>query len=146
MPKFGDKNESVTIQEDDANSRGYCEIKAESYMDDPVVGWLVVVKGKGQGCFVRLGYGTNSIGRSNANRVSLNFGDKEISLERHIVLTYDTRQREFFIQQGKGKTQAYVNGFPLSQSTILEDRSTIDLGETRLKLVTLCGPSFDWLN
>lgn len=146
MSKYGDKDENVTIQEDGVVVVGGYQIKVESAMDDPVVGWLVVVQGKGQGCSVRLGYGINSIGRSNTNRVSLNFGDNEISPERHIVLTYDTRQREFFIQQGEGKTLAYVDGFPLSQSTILEDRSTIELGETRLKLVTLCGPNFDWLN
>jgi len=124
----------------------HSEIEAESDMDDPVVGWLVVIRGKGQGCFVRLGYGINSIGRSRTNRVSLDFGDKEISSERHVVLIYDTRQRRFFIQQGEAKAMAYVDGFPLSESTVLEDRSIIEIGETRLKLVTLCGPNFDWLN
>ena len=146
MPKRGNKDDNMKMEDVGAIAEVHCESKIESYMDNPVVGWLVVIKGKGQGCFVRLGYGINSIGRSNTNRVSLNFGDNEISPERHIVLIYDTRQREFFIQQGEGKTLAYVDGFPLSQSTILEDRSTIEIGETRLKLVTLCGPNFDWLN
>jgi len=102
----------------------HSEVEAESDMDDPVVGWLVVIRGKGQG----------------------DFGDKEISSERHVVLIYDTRQRRFFIQQGEAKAMAYVDGFPLSESTVLEDRSIIEIGETRLKLVTLCGPNFDWLN
>ena len=32
-------------------------------MDDPVVGWLVVVEGPGKGRAVQLGYGSNSLGR-----------------------------------------------------------------------------------
>ena len=103
MPKRGNKDDNMRMEGVGAIAEVHCESKVESYMDNPVVGWLVVIKGKGQGCFVRLGYGINSIGRSNTNRVSLNFGDNEISPERHIVLIYDTRQREFFIQQGEGK-------------------------------------------
>ncbi len=34
------------------------------FAEDPVVGWVVVIKGPGRGTSVPLGYGMNSIGRS----------------------------------------------------------------------------------
>ena len=122
------------------------ETQDGSPMDDPVVGWLVVIEGEGQGNFVKLGYGMNSIGRSDTDRVSLNFGDTSISRERHAALTYDTRQREFFLQQGDGKTLTYVNDNPVLQPTEIANGNIIDLGETRLRFVAFCGQEFDWIN
>ena len=45
-------------------------------MDDPTVGWLVVVDGPGKGQVRRLGYGVNSLGRGGKSRVKLDFGDE----------------------------------------------------------------------
>ena len=54
-----------------------------SAMDDPPVGWLVVIKGPGQGRFVALGNGSNSIGRDESERVRIDFGDETISRRGH---------------------------------------------------------------
>lgn len=56
---------------------------AASAMDDPPVGWLVVVRGLGQGRTVTLGHGMNPIGRDRGERVCIDFGDRMISRRRH---------------------------------------------------------------
>lgn len=113
-------------------------------MSDPVVGWLVVVEGEGQGEYLKLGYGMNSIGRSDTDRISLNFGDNSISRERHAVLTYDSRKRTYYLQQGEGKTLTYVDDEPVLQPTSIQSGCVIDLGETKLMFIALCSSSFDW--
>jgi hypothetical protein len=57
--------------------------KENKFSKEPVVGWLVITSGPGRGQSLQLGYGMNSIGRNEAQRVSLDFGDEEISRENH---------------------------------------------------------------
>lgn len=113
-------------------------------MQDPVVGWLVVIDGPGCGEVLSLGYGMNSIGRSDEDRVSLSFGDNEISRTRHAVLTYDPKKRLFYMQQGEGRNLAYIDDEPVLQPTPIESGCNIEIGRTLLKFVAFCGPHFDW--
>ncbi|MEI9893412.1 MAG: FHA domain-containing protein [Chthoniobacter sp.] len=69
--------------------------------EDPVVGWLVIVKGPGRGNAVRLGYGWNSIGRDASQRACLDFGDSQISRLNHAKLLYDPRARKFTLTLGE---------------------------------------------
>lgn len=71
-------------------------------MDDPVVGWLVVVSGPGKDRALTLGYGTNSIGRGETDRVRIDFGDNQILRGGHSTVTYDPRGRTFYVQHGGG--------------------------------------------
>ena len=52
-------------------------------MDDPPVGWLVIVAGPGRGRVATLGNNRNFIGRDRGQRVSLDYGDDTISREGH---------------------------------------------------------------
>lgn len=113
-------------------------------MHDPVVGWLVIVDGPGKGHARELGYGMNSIGRSAEDRVSLDFGDQEISRHGHATVTYDPRGRRFYAQHGGGVNLSYIDDQPLLQPTVLNGGEVIALGNTRLKFIALCGPDFDW--
>ena len=45
----------------------------------PPVGWLVVVRGSGQGKVVTIGSGSNSLGRDPGERICIDFGDETIS-------------------------------------------------------------------
>ena len=113
--------------------------------DGPVVGWLVVVKGPGRGRSVALGYGMNPIGRDAGNRVSIPFGDEEISRKKHAVITYDPRGRKYYLQHGESSNLTYVGETPVLAPTILEGGETIRLGAgTELRFVPLCGADFDW--
>lgn len=113
-------------------------------MDDPVVGWLVVTSGPGKGSALPLGSGTNTIGRSATARVSVDFGDDQISRSAHAIVTYDPRNRDWYVERGQGKNLAYVDDQPVLQPTLLEPHTQIQLGSTSLRFVPLCTKDFDW--
>ncbi len=113
-------------------------------MNDPVVGWLVVVDGPGAGSSLRLGSGQNSLGRGQEARVKLDFGDSQISRSTHAVVTYDPKGNRFYLQQGTGTNLTYLNGNPVLAPTPLPSGSEILLGETTLRFVALCDDSFNW--
>lgn len=113
-------------------------------MDDPVVGWLVVVEGPGKGRAVPLGYGSNSIGRGATDRIKLDFGDEQISRSGHAVVTYDPRGRQYYVQHGGGTNLTYLGDQPVLAPTALPALSHISIGHTVLRFVPLCGAEFDW--
>jgi hypothetical protein len=113
-------------------------------MDDPVVGWLVVVDGPGKGRHLALGYGANSIGRDKTERVVLDFGDDQISRNGHAVVTYDPKGRTFFLQHGGAKNLVYVDDAPVLAPTAIESATQFQLGSTTLRFIPLCGELFDW--
>lgn len=113
-------------------------------MDNPVVGWLVVISGPGKGAARELGYGMNSIGRSSEDRVALDFGDDEISRHGHAMVTYDPRGRRFYAQHGGGVNLSYLDDVPLLQPTLLSGGEVLMIGNTRLKFVPFCSEAFDW--
>lgn len=120
------------------------EEQVDDYIADPVVGWLVVISGPGKGSSHELGYGMNSIGRSADDRISINFGDDQISRFGHAQLTYDPKGRTFYIQHGGGTNLTYLGKDPVLQPAVLKGGETIGIGETVLKFVPLCGPKFEW--
>lgn len=113
-------------------------------MDDPVVGWLVVVEGPGKGKAMELGYGSNSMGRGETSRVQLNFGDTQISRSNHATVTYDSRGRKFYVEKGSGRNLTYLNDEPVLGAIELPAQSHIGIGATVLRFVPLCGDAFDW--
>ncbi|MGR3915005.1 MAG: FHA domain-containing protein [Gammaproteobacteria bacterium] len=120
-------------------------MSATSAMDDPPVGWLVVVAGPGQGNVLTLGNGVNSIGRNASERQSLDFGDEMISRAGHALLTYDPRHKKFYIQHGGGANLIYVDDDqPVLTLRELQSGEHIQIGNTTLRFVALCGELFDW--
>ena len=117
---------------------------ASDAMDDPPVGWLVVVQGPGQGNAVTIGNGSNSLGRDPSERICLDFGDETISRHAHTTITYDPRGKKFYIQHGGGKNLTYMEESPVMLPTELQGFSKIQIGETVLLFVPLCGERFDW--
>ena len=116
----------------------------EDSMDDPVVGWLVVLAGPGKGRTVTLGYGVNSIGRANDERVRIDFGDDQISRRSHAIITYEPRSRKFYVQQGGGTNLVYLDGEAVLTPKELLSFHDIQLGNTTLRFVQFCGADFDW--
>ena len=112
--------------------------------EDPVVGWLVVLAGPGQGQSMKHGYGMNTIGRSSDERVALDFGDEQITRKGHAMLTYDPRGRQFYIQHGGGTNLTYVGDAPVLQPVELKGREVIGIGDTQLVFIPFCGADFDW--
>ncbi len=116
----------------------------KSKMQDPPVGWLVVVDGPGKGNFLTLGYGQNTIGRGESNRLRLNLGDKEISRESNAVATYDPKTRKFYLSPGTGQNLSYLDDEPVLSPTEIKSGAKISLGQTILRLVQFCDKDFDW--
>lgn len=120
---------------------------ASSYddLEDPVVGWVVVVKGPGLGQSVPIGVGMNSLGRDADARVSIAFGDKTISGSDHARLIYDDDTRGFFIAHGSGKSITKLNGQMVATVLPLANYDVIELTKTtHLRFVAFCNEGFDW--
>lgn len=119
-------------------------LAVDNFVVEPVVGWLVVIDGPGKGNFVKLGFGMNAIGRSPESRVSIDFGDDQISRENHALLTYDTKNQKFYIQHGGGANLTYLGTAPVLQPFELKGNEVISIGNTKLYFVALCGEYFNW--
>jgi FHA domain len=113
-------------------------------MEDPVVGWVVVVSGPGQGASLTLGYGMNSIGRAPTERICLDFGDSQISRTSHASITYDPRGKKYFINHGGGKNLTYLGEDPVLTPIELKGGEEVMIGDTTLRFVPFCGEDFDW--
>lgn len=116
----------------------------EDALNNPVVGWLVIIDGPGKGSSHQLGFGANPIGRAESERVSLDFGDSEISRHSHALLTYDPRGNTFYLQNGNSLNLTYLNDEPVLSPCILEAHSKIQLGKTTLCFIPLCTQKFNW--
>lgn len=110
---------------------------------DPVVGWLVCVKGPDMGKDYRLHSGTNFIGRSERMDVCIK-NDTAISRESAASVSYDDRSRTFFIQKGEVRNLIYLNGRALRSDADLAIYDRIEIGNTMLVFVPLCGQQFNW--
>ena len=123
---------------------GRRDADAEPEMGDPVTGWLVVTAGPGRGRSLRLGLGRNEIGRAASASVRLDFGDQQVSRTGHAYVSYDNETRLWYIQQGGGRNLVRLDDRPVLAPTLLQARSVIRIGGTRLLFVPLCGKDFDW--
>ena len=109
-----------------------------------VAGWLVVVGGPGRGRFSAVFDGMNSVGRGADQATQLNFGDETISRSEHAFVTYDYKDRKFYLQHGGKASIVRLNDQPVLQPVELKSGDTIFLGSTTLRFVALCGGAFDW--
>lgn len=113
-------------------------------MNDPPVGWLVIVDGPGKGSVATLGIGRNPIGREPGQRICLNHGDTTISREKHAVIIYDPVNRRFHIAPGEGFNLTYVEDEPVMAPRELEPLTHVKMGNTILRFVPFCGDAFSW--
>ena len=113
-------------------------------MADPPAGWLAIVDGPGRGRVATLGIGVNAIGRDPAQRVSLDHGDEMISRTNHAAITYDPKGRRFYVQHGGGTNLTYVDDEPVLAPRELEPGMHVQMGNTVLRFVPLCGADFSW--
>lgn len=112
---------------------------------DPVVGWLVVVKGPGLGRSINIGAGMNVVGRAEGCRVALPFGDQTISGDDHLRIIYDDSSRTFLLAPGTGKNITRVNGQVVTATMALPNRSVIELSKkTVVRFMAFCDDGFDW--
>ncbi len=109
---------------------------------DPVVGWLVCVRGAARGRSFQLYAKVNTIGRSKDNDVCIS-GDETISRE-HARLAYDPKSNSFRIIPGQLTNNMYINDEAVYTPFKLSAYDTIEMGETVLLFVPFCGDRFRW--
>ncbi len=112
---------------------------------DRVTGWLVAISGPGKGKARPIFEGKNSVGRDSEQRIPLDFNDSEISRSEHFFITYERKRREFLISDGVKANLVYLKGeVVLGGAKKLSAGDEIEVGQTRLRFVPLCGPDFSW--
>jgi pSer/pThr/pTyr-binding forkhead associated (FHA) protein len=97
------------------------------------VGELVVIEGAGKGEMRPVFSGTNQVGRSEENRIPLDFGDPTISRLQHAVITYDPGINAFRIYDGGKQNPIHVNGERLTSDRAMQHGDTIRIGMTTLR-------------
>lgn len=110
---------------------------------EPVVGWLICVKGNNLGRDYRLTAGRNFVGRSQEMDVCIK-GDNTVSRNAHAIVVYDPKSNSFLAQPGDAKELFYINGELVLMATKLSAFDKISLGETELMFIPLCGEEFNW--
>lgn len=110
---------------------------------DPVVGWLVCIEGPEKGRDYRIRSERNGIGRGADMAICIN-GDEAISRENHAYISFNPRKASFRIAPGDGRGMTYLNGEEVDVPMPLQAYDRIELGQTHLLFVPLCGEKFNW--
>lgn len=110
---------------------------------EPVVGWLVCIKGAYRGESFKLKSGRNFIGRA-ANMDIVLGADQSVSRLRHAAVVYDPKSRAFIVAAGDARELCYLNGDVVVTSQRLQAYDVLTLGNTELMLIPLCGEKFSW--
>ncbi len=144
MGEMGDLSsvyaDTVAADEDDNVTKRYNPANA---MNEPVVGWLVCISGNNTGLSYNLKTGRNFIGRSKSMDVVLD-GDMSISRDRHAIILYEPRKREFLVQPGESRELFYVNDEVILNTQKLNPYDKLLIGETELYFIPFCGERFAW--
>ena len=115
---------------------------------EPVVGWVVCVKGAYYGQSFALHSGKNKIGRSQEFDVRL-LNDDSVSRSCVASIVFDTKAASFSILPGESDSLCYVNGEALYDRRTLTGYEQIELGDSERNMfvfIPLCGERFTWLS
>ena len=110
---------------------------------DPVVGWLVCVRGPEKGRDYRIRSERNAIGRAADMTICIG-SDEAISRENHAFISFNPRKGSFRIAPGDGRGMTYLNGEEVDVPMPMQAYDRIELGQTELLFVPLCGERFSW--
>ncbi len=112
-------------------------------LKNAVVGWLVCVRGSNAGRDYRIRPERNFIGRSASMDIPLE-SDESVARDRHAIVSFDPRTREFWIQPGDSSGMVYLNGGAVHVPQRLKERDTIEIGRTKLVFVPFVNDRFQW--
>lgn len=115
----------------------------KKYNFEPVVGWLTCIKGSEKGKAYHLWAKINTIGRSENMDVCI-LSDPTISMDTHARLAYDPKHNNFQLIPGMSVNNIYLNDEPIYIPTKLAAYDLIEMGDTTLIFVPLCGDRFKW--
>lgn len=130
--------ETLTV-EDDAKTVRYYETETGI---EPVVGWLVCIEGEEAGISFNLKGGRNFIGRS--VQMDIVIKDSSVSREKHAVILYEPKKREFLAQPGESRELFYLNDEVVLGFEKLKAYDVLQLGSTKLMFMPFCSEAFGW--
>lgn len=110
---------------------------------EPVVGWLVCIKGVNLGKEFRIHSGYNYIGSASGDVIIR--GDPKISREKHMQITYDSEGHRFYVSPASGANIIYVNDDCLvAGARPLSNYDVIRTGDSAFMFIGFCGENFGW--
>lgn len=118
----------------------YYNLPSES---EPVVGWLVCIKGDYLGESFSLKSGRNNIGRAGNMDIVL-AKDGRVSRDRHAAVVYEPNRREFLVQSGESSGLTYVNGELLMGFKPFAEGDKLSVGGCEFLFKPLCSEKFSW--
>jgi hypothetical protein len=68
----------------------------------------------------------------------------KISGIRHASIAYEPKRRNFYLQPGEASGLTYLNDEYITVSRMLSSRDIIELGDSKLMFIPLCGEDFSW--
>lgn len=110
---------------------------------DPVVGWVVCIEGPSKGQDYRIKSERNFVGRDKSMDISIG-GDMGISRENHAVISYNPKNNGFRLFPGEGHGIVYLNDEEVYNPMELKRGDVIEMGETKLMFIPICGEDFKW--
>lgn len=115
----------------------------ERKRNQPVVGWLVCIKGVYRGESFTLKAGRNFIGRNADMDVCLQ-EDNSIAGDKQAAIIYEPRSRQFILMPGDVHELCYINNEVALSNTSIKAYDVLDIGDTSLLLIPCCGEKFSW--
>lgn len=134
---------NATVADDDSKTVYFGNTFGAVQGSEPVVGWLVCVKGDYYGQSFVLKTGRNFIGRASNMDIVL-AKDNSVSRDRHAIVLYEPKKREFLAQPGDSRSLFYLNDDVVLMTERLSKGDILTLGNTKLMFVPCCGPDFGW--
>ena len=110
---------------------------------DPVVGWLVCIAGSEKGKDFRIVSERNFLGRGEGMDIRIE-GDMNISRKNHCSISYNPKNREFYITPGDANGLIYLSDEAVYNTRQLQSFDTLEIGESKFVFVEFCGQNFDW--
>lgn len=110
---------------------------------EPVVGWLVCIKGSSFGASFTLKSGKNFIGRDRSMDVCIP-GDKSISRQCHAIILYDPKSKMFLVQPGTSRELFYLNDKVVLGVEEIAGNDVMTIGKTDLMFIPCCSDKFSW--
>lgn len=108
----------------------------------PVAGWLLGLNGASMGQSYSIKYGKNYIGRGQDMDIVLS--DAMVSRNKHALIVYDPKTRQFVVLPGDAKELFYLNDQLVLTSITMKDKDILLLGNTKLMLKSCCNDEFCW--
>lgn len=110
---------------------------------EPVVGWLVCIKGANKGRDYRLHSDLNKVGRDPNMDVCIE-GDETISRENHCQIAFSPRSKTFSVVPGTGRNLIYLNDEDVFSAMKLKAYDRLDLGDSSFLFIPFCSDQFEW--